>query len=331
MLESKKRKASASETMENTQISKRRSIDRQSETEATPDTSKLAELNDKPAQANDTPPSPSQPTSSSNNLSDRLSRFKALQARAKTATDRNLHETRLETQRLSTDPSLLNSLSRKAAFASHNLLKADTEASGEDFERKRAWDWTIEESEKWDRRVEKKQRHREDVAFEDYRQESRKVYKRQIREMKADLEGYEKEKMRAIEKAAASGGLEIVEMEGTGELIAVDKDGTFYSTAESTEFMENKPDRAAVDRLVKDLEKAEETRLRKRRNRGAEADDGDTTYINEKNKQFNQKLRRFYDKVYIPSFCFVSDTELGLTWLQYTAEIRDSFERGTAI
>jgi pre-mRNA-splicing factor SYF2 len=40
-------------------------------------------------------------------------------------------------------------------------------------------------------------------------------------------------------------------------------------------------------------------------------DDGDVTYINEKNKQFNQKLSRFYN--------------------QYTAEIRDSFERGTMI
>ena len=40
-------------------------------------------------------------------------------------------------------------------------------------------------------------------------------------------------------------------------------------------------------------------------------DEGDVTYINEKNKQFNQKLDRFYNK--------------------YTAEIRDSFERGTMI
>jgi pre-mRNA-splicing factor SYF2 len=158
--------------------------------------------------------------------------------------------------------------------------------------------------------MEKKAKHRDDVAFQDYRQDSRKVYKRQLREMKPDLEGYEKEKLAAVEKAARSGALEIVETDD-GELVAVDKDGIFYSTADSTGFVENKPDRAAVDRLVTDLRKAEEARLKKRRDRGKGEEDGDVTYINDKNKQFNQKLARFYNK--------------------YTAEIRDSFERGTMI
>ncbi|KAL4791668.1 SYF2 splicing factor-domain-containing protein [Aspergillus venezuelensis] len=240
----------------------------------------------------------------------RQERFKALQARAKSANERNLKETAAETQRLATDPALLSSLSRKHAFASHNLLKADTEAAGEDFERKRAWDWTVDESEKWDRRMEKKQRHRDDVAFQDYTQDARKVYKRQLREMKPDLEGYEAEKMAAIEKAAANGDLEIVET-ADGEMIAVDKSGTFYSTADTVGFTEQKPNRAAVDKLVGDLRKAEEVRLKKRRERRGGDDDGDVTYINEKNKQFNQKLARFYNK--------------------YTMEIRDSFERGTMI
>ncbi|RAL11064.1 pre-mRNA-splicing factor SYF2 [Aspergillus homomorphus CBS 101889] len=239
----------------------------------------------------------------------RQERFKALKARAKTATERNLKETAAETQRLATDPALLSSISRKHAFASHNLLKADTEAAGEDFERKRAWDWTVDESEKWDKRMDKKQRHRDDVAFQDYTQDARKVYKRQLREMQPNLESYERDKMAAIEKAAANGDLEIVET-NDGEMIAVDKNGTFYSTADTVGFTENKPDRAAVDKLVSDLRKAEEVRLKKRRDRRGD-DDGDVTYINEKNKQFNQKLARFYNK--------------------YTTEIRDSFERGTMI
>ncbi len=144
--------------------------------------------------------------------------------------------------------------------------------------------------------MEKKEKHREDVAFQDYTQDARKIYKRQLRELKPDMEGYEKEKAAAVQKAALSGGLEIVETED-GELVAVDNNGTFYSTADSTEFIENKPDRAAVDRLVNDLKKAEETRLKKRRDRGKGDDDGDVTFINDKNKQFNQKLARFYNKV----------------------------------
>lgn len=220
-----------------------------------------------------------------------------------------MKETAAETQRLATDPALMSSLSRKHAFASHNLLKADTEAAGEDFERKRAWDWTVDESEKWDKRMNKKQRHRDDVAFQDYTQDARKVYKRQMRELQPDLKGYEREKMAAIEKAAANGDLDIVET-NDGEMIAIDKNGSFYSTADSVGFTESKPDRAAVDKLVGDLKKAEEVRLKKRRDRRGD-DEADVTYINEKNKQFNMKLSRFYNK--------------------YTTEIRDSFERGTMI
>lgn len=127
----------------------------------------------------------------------------------------------------------------------------------------------------------KKEKHREDVAFQDYRQDSRKIYKRQLREMMPNMEGYEKDKAAAVQKAAMNGGLEVVET-ADGELVAVDNTGTFYTTADSTDFVENKPEKAAVDRLVGDIRKAEETRLRKRRDRGKGEEDGDVTYINDK-------------------------------------------------
>ncbi|KFY43167.1 hypothetical protein V495_04119 [Pseudogymnoascus sp. VKM F-4514 (FW-929)] len=264
--------------------------------------------------ADDTPTqeqAPAEPSSSAlAKAQERQDRFKALQARAKSSAQKNMKEAALESQRLATDPNLLTTLNRKHATASQKLLKADIEAAGGDFERKRAWDWTIEESERWDKRLKKKESHRDDQAFQDYRQDSRKVYKRQIGNMKLDTSNYEKEKMAAIERAAASGGLEIVETDD-GELVAVDKDGSFYSTADSTGFVENKPDKAAVDRLVADLQQAEDARLKKRKERGQDKEEGDITYINEKNKNFNNKLSRFYNK--------------------YTAEIRDSFERGTMI
>jgi len=253
------------------------------------------------------------PAAATTTAQDRLARFRALQARAKASSDQNLKEATKESQRLATDPSQLTALNRKHAIASHKLLKADMEEAGEDFERKRAWDWTVEESERWDKRVRKREAHRDDTAFRDYARESEKAYKRQLRNMGGpDLERYTREKMAAIEKAAAAGTLDIVETED-GEMIAVDKDGTFFSTADSTAFAQHKPDKAAVDRLVEDLRKAEAASLKKRRDRMAKNGDdgGDVTYINEKNKQFNQKLARFYNK--------------------YTAEIRESFERGTMV
>ncbi|GAP89700.1 putative pre-mRNA-splicing factor syf2 [Rosellinia necatrix] len=256
-------------------------------------------------------PSSNPETDAAAKTNDRLARFRALQARAKTSSNQNLEEATKESKRLATDPSALTALHRRRDIAAHKLLKAETEEGGGDFERKRAWDWTIEESERWDKRLKKKAHRRDNNAFQDDRAESNKVYKRQLQNLPPDMERYGKDKMKAIEKAAASGGLDIVEMED-GELIAIDKDGSFYSTADSTTFHENKPDKAAVDRLVADLKKADEVRLRKRRERMAQnGDDGDVTYINEQNKQFNQKLARFYNK--------------------YTAEIRDSFERGTRI
>ena len=254
----------------------------------------------------------------------RLEKFRALQARKDAATASNTLATQRELKAASVNPQQLASLSRKHAIASHNLLKADAAASGEDFERKRAWDWTIEESEKWDKRQRKKERHREDVAFQDYRQDARKIYKRQQREMDAGAmkEEYERTKAERIEAAAKNGGLDVVEMED-GELVAIDRDGSWYSTAETTAHFAGangvadgkdgtKPSKAAIDRLVGDIKKAEETRLAKRRARGMkDGDEGDVTFINDKNKQFNQKLARFYDR--------------------YTVEIRDSFERGTMI
>ncbi|KJZ72178.1 Pre-mRNA-splicing factor syf2 [Hirsutella minnesotensis 3608] len=256
-------------------------------------------------------PKPNAEVDATAKAKERMDRFKALKARAKTSSESNFKEATKESQRLASDPSQLTAIHRKHAIASHKLLKAEVEEEGEDFERKRAWDWTIDESEKWDRRMKKKSAHRDNNAFRDDQQESNKVYKRQLRNIKPDLEQYDKQKLAAIEKAAASGGLDIVETEN-GELIAVDKDGSFYSTADSTTFAQNKPDRAAVDRLVQDMRRAEEQRLKKRKERMSKnGDDGDVTYINEKNKQFNQKLARFYDK--------------------YTTDIRDSFERGTMI
>ncbi|KAF3024362.1 Pre-mRNA-splicing factor syf2 [Neopestalotiopsis sp. 37M] len=251
-------------------------------------------------------------STSTTSAADRMARFRALQARAKKSSSQNLAEATKESQRLASDPGALASLQRKRDTASQKLAKAEAEEAGEDFERKRAWDWTVEESERWDKRLKKRAAARDNTAFADYAVEGNKAYKRQLKNMNApDMERYEKDKMAAIEKAAASGGLDIVETED-GELIAVDKDGSFYSTANSTGFVDNKPDKAAVDRLVAEMRKAEENRFKKRRERMEKnGDDGDVTYINEKNKQFNQKLDRFYNK--------------------YTAEIRDSFERGTMI
>lgn len=125
------------------------------------------------------------------------------------------------------------------------------------------------------------------------------------------MEWYVKEKMVVIEKVVVLGGLDIVEMED-GEFIVVDKDGFFYIIVDLILFIMNKFDKDVVDRFVVDMCRVEEQILKKRKERMLKnGDDGDVMYINEKNKQFNQKLVRFYNK--------------------YIVEIRDSFECGMMI
>lgn len=256
-----------------------------------------------------TSPKPPLPT-------DRAARFAALKARATDSQRSNLKAAQDEASRGAVDTQLLNNLSRRADIARHKLLQAETEESGGKgaFERKRAWDYTIEESEKWDARMAEKKGRRENNAFQDYGAEAGKIYDKQVREMEKNggraRREYEAGKKELLERAARQGDLQVVELE-SGEMVAIDDDGRFYATEDSTDFVEQKPKKENVDRLVEDLRKAEEVRLKKRAQRRGAVDEGDVSYINEKNKQFNLKLGRFYDR--------------------YTVGIREAFERGTAL
>jgi pre-mRNA-splicing factor SYF2 len=241
-------------------------------------------------------------------LAARMARFKSLQAAKVTgrkATEREVRDAEDRSARLA-QISKLSDAHEKAAY---KLLKADDP----DFERKRNWDYTVEESESWDKRLKKKAKNREGVAFADYRNEANKVYKRQIGQMsKVDREKYAEEKARKLQNQVSSGLLQLVETDA-GEIYTVDSLGRINTPVDEAYSHDHKPSKEAVDKLVEDLEKGERARLKARAARGIrdEQDVGDVTYINQKNKQFNDKLSRFYNR--------------------YTSEIRDSFERGTAI
>ena len=241
-------------------------------------------------------------------LAARMARFKALQAakvNGRKETEREVRDAEDRSSRLA-QISKLGALNEKASY---KLLKSEDP----DFERKRNWDYTVEESESWDKRLKKKSKNREGVAFADYRNEANKVYKRQIGQMsKVDLEAYAEEKARKLQSQVSSGLLQLVETDA-GEIYTVDNQGRINTPVDEAYSHDHKPSKEAVDRLVEDLEKGERARLKARAARGIRdsEDMGDVTYINQKNKQFNDKLSRFYNK--------------------YTSEIRDSFERGTAI
>jgi len=151
------------------------------------------------------------------------------------------------------------------------------------------------------------------ISLDTDRNEANKVYKRQIKQMsKVDQEAYASSKAEKLQNQVSSGLLQLVETP-TGEIYTIDTLGRINTPVDEDYTHDHKPKKENVDKLVEDLEKGERARLKARAARGLkdEQDVGDVTYINQKNKQFNEKLARFYNK--------------------YTSEIRESFERGTAI
>lgn len=98
------------------------------------------------------------------------------------------------------------------------------------------------------------------------------------------MEAYKAAKEEALSKG------QIVEQDG--ELVVLDQDGRFYANANSLGVMEHKPSKDAVDRLVAETRKREADKEAKRRKKRA-GDDGDVSYINKRNKVFNEKLSRY--------------------------------------
>lgn len=251
------------------------------------------------------PPAPA-PTDAKAALAARMARFKALQTAKETGrkhTEREVRDAEDRSQRLAQ----LSKLGAANEKASYKLLKTDDP----DFERKRNWDYTVEESESWDKRQAKKARARDGNAFADYQAEANRVYKRQVKQLgSVDLEEYARAKGERLQAQVQSGLLQLVETDD-GDVFTIDKMGRINTPVEEGYSHDHKPSKEAVDRLVNDLDKSEAARMKARAARGMKEDDGDVTYINQKNKQFNEKLARFYNR--------------------YTTEIRENFERGTAI
>ena len=98
-------------------------------------------------------------------LDDKKAKFKALLAKKADSVKANHTDVIAEHRRLKFDASQMSKIERKKADAEMKLAKQDAEEAGDDYERKRAWDWTIEESLKWDERTREKARNRDKAGF----------------------------------------------------------------------------------------------------------------------------------------------------------------------
>ncbi|KAL9709344.1 Pre-mRNA-splicing factor SYF2 [Leucoagaricus gongylophorus] len=201
-------------------------------------------------------------------------------------------------------------LERQRKLAETLRLKVDAEERGEDVERQKNWEWTIEDNDNWEKKQARKRR-RADYEFHDDAHAARRKYKKDLDLLEPNLEAYSRQKALAtggvLATFDASSSSEIQTMHSAEQQLAHEN---LYRDSSTLLYGDNKPSEEAIDRVVSKINKDIDQRGKFSRKRLNEAE-GDITYINEQNRVFNKKIARYYDK--------------------YTAEIRASFERGTAL
>ncbi|XP_075683898.1 pre-mRNA-splicing factor SYF2 [Rhinoderma darwinii] len=144
--------------------------------------------------------------------------------------------------------------------------KKECAANGVDYKRAKLLEISADEAERMERKRKKKH---PDIGFSDFAAAQLRQYQRLTRQIKPDMEEYEKERGKIGEH--------------------------FYPTCDSLFHGTHVPSQEGVDRMVSDLEKQIEKREKYSRRR-AYNDDADIDYINERNAKFNKKAERFYGK-----------------------------------
>jgi len=257
-------------------------------------------------------------------MEERKEKMRKLRAKVKSSALANRASVIEESSRIKSAARDLARLEKQRKLAEILRLKAEAEERGEDVERQKNWEWTIEENEEWEKKLARKAR-RADFEFHDDAHAARRKYKKDVDKLKPDLEAYNRQKETAMGLAPGTlsqngsssftltsfdptqaSGSQMVPTAHQQQLAA----DSLYRDANSLLYADNKPSDEAIDRVIGKINQDIDKRRKFSRKRPNE-DTGDVTYINEKNRIFNKKIARYYDK--------------------YTAEIRASFERGTAL
>ncbi|TFK89539.1 SYF2-domain-containing protein [Polyporus arcularius HHB13444] len=260
-----------------------------------------------------------------NTLEERKKKLEQLRQRMRSSAQANRASVIEETTKAKVTAREAARLERQRKLAETLRQKADAEDRGEDIERAKNWEYTIEENDEWEKKLARKAR-RADFSFNDDADAARRKYKKDLDHIKPDLESYNRQKEIALglpagtlsKPGAASSSSVITNFDPSGGALQVAPTSlqqqlaaeSLYRDANSLLYADNKPSEEAIDRVIGKINKDVDKKSKFSRKRHNE-DEGDVTYINERNRVFNKKIARYYDK--------------------YTAEIRASFERGTAL
>ncbi|GJN88454.1 hypothetical protein Rhopal_001420-T1 [Rhodotorula paludigena] len=237
-------------------------------------------------------------------MEDRMAKMKQLRQRMNESARANRQDVIAETNANRATARTLARLERKRAQAEAMGEKERAAETGEDLERAKNWEYSIEDNERWDKKQARKQR-RADQGFTDFDDMARRKYKKDLDDFKPDLAAYRQQRDAEQQQAGA-----LVASGSGGEVGPVIDPNGLYRDANSFVYADHKPTEDQIDRVIGKLNSDLDKRQKRSRKRENE-DQGDITWINEKNRQFNRKLARYYDDV--------------------TRETRENFERGTAL
>ncbi|KAM9787580.1 pre-mRNA-splicing factor syf2 isoform X2 [Syngnathus typhle] len=205
-------------------------------------------------------------TIGSSKREDRLRKFRELHFKRNEARKLNHQEVVEENNRLKL-PSNWEAKKARLEWGLHeDEKKKECAARGEDYHRVKLLDITAGDAERWER---KKKKKNPDMGFAGYAEAQFRQYQRLTKQIKPDMQNYEKQR------------------EECGE--------DFHPTSNSLIHGTHVPSEEGIDRMVEDVEKQIEKRAKYSRRR-AYNDDADIDYINERNAKFNQKAERYYGK-----------------------------------
>ncbi|KAK6203560.1 SYF2 splicing factor-domain-containing protein [Scheffersomyces amazonensis] len=131
--------------------------------------------------------------------------------------------------------------------------------------RKRILEYTIEESQQWDKKQKQLKKNQRQHGYANMNTLAESTYNKEIQTLQVDKEDYK-----------------------------IQKEVKTISNTDPIRQLQHKPSKHAVETLVNHIEEENDRRQSKRRNK---RDDGASSYINDKNKEFNKKLDRQYGQL----------------------------------
>ncbi|KAG7519505.1 hypothetical protein JOB18_010286 [Solea senegalensis] len=196
----------------------------------------------------------------------RLRKFRELHFKRNEARKLNHQEVVEEDKRLKLPTNWEAKKARLEWELAEDQKKKDCADRGENYDQVKLLEITADDAERWER---KKKKKNPDTGFAGYAEAQLRQYQRLTKQIRPDLESYEKQRQECGED--------------------------FYPTANSLIHGTHVPTKDGIDRMVEDVEKQIEKRAKYSRRR-AYNDDADIDYINERNAKFNKKAERFYGK-----------------------------------